>query len=79
MVRVGYLKEADIYKLTEIQRLKRTVHLTRLDDNRVTKMIFVARLFGTRLRGKPRFMWIDFLEKDMKTLISEIGKVKSRT
>ncbi|GFY61938.1 hypothetical protein TNIN_242171 [Trichonephila inaurata madagascariensis] len=29
--------------------------------------------------GRPRFWWIDFLEKDLKTLISEIGKVKPRT
>ncbi|GFR22280.1 hypothetical protein TNCT_283001 [Trichonephila clavata] len=42
--------------------------MKRLNDNEVTKKIFMARPYDILKRGRPRLRAIDYLEKDLKTI-----------
>ncbi|GFU01319.1 hypothetical protein TNCV_3538371 [Trichonephila clavipes] len=62
-------KEPDFVKFIAIHRLKLAGHLIKLDDNRVTKKVFVVRPYDIRKRGRPRLRRINCLEKDLKIII----------
>ncbi|GFV81709.1 hypothetical protein TNCV_1703651 [Trichonephila clavipes] len=47
-------KQPDIVKFVKLQRLKWSGHLTRMDEDRCCKKIFMAKPMGNRPRGRPR-------------------------
>ncbi|GFV17131.1 putative endonuclease-reverse transcriptase [Trichonephila clavipes] len=58
-------KQPDIVKFVKLQRLKWTGHLARMNEDRCSKKIFLAKPMGNRSRGRPPLRWIDCIEKDL--------------
>ena len=61
-------KEPDVIKYIKIQRIKWAGHIIRMNKERSTQKIFLARPCGTRARGRPSLRWVDCLERDLTTL-----------
>ncbi|GFV24514.1 hypothetical protein TNCV_813981 [Trichonephila clavipes] len=49
-------------------------HLARMNEDRYSKKIFLAKPMGNRPRGRPPLRWIDCVEKDLKILKVEYWK-----
>ncbi|GFT60648.1 hypothetical protein TNCV_3583701 [Trichonephila clavipes] len=51
-----------------VRYLKRAGRLSRMNEDRCCKKIFLAKPMGSRPRGRPPLRWIDCDEKDLKIL-----------
>lgn len=61
-------REPDVIKFIKIQRMKWAGHVIRMNSERSTLKIFLARPTGTRARGRPNLRWVDCLERDLTIL-----------
>jgi hypothetical protein len=50
------------------QRISWLVHLERMEEDRMRKMIFTQELERTRRRGRPRKGWKEEVERDIQLL-----------
>jgi len=61
-------KGENIVKWIKGQRISWLGHLERVEEDRVSKMIFTQKLEGTRRRGRPRKRWKEEVERDLQVL-----------
>jgi hypothetical protein len=52
-------------------------HIIRINDNWTVKKIFEGKLEGRRGRGRPRLMWIDDVEDDLKNMGLKIWRINA--
>ncbi|GFW93070.1 hypothetical protein TNCV_3888111 [Trichonephila clavipes] len=52
--------------------------MIRIDDDRVTEKIFLARPYVAGKSGRPRLRWIDCTENDQKTINVRNRKSQAR-
>jgi hypothetical protein len=58
----------NIVKWIKRQRISWLGHLERMEEDRISKKIFIQELEGTRRRGRPRKRWKDEVERDLQVL-----------
>jgi len=61
-------KGGNIVKWIKGQKISWLGHLERMEEDRMTKKIFIQELEGTRRRGRPRKRWKEELERDLQVL-----------
>ena len=61
-------KGENIAKWIKGQRISRSGHLERMEEDRMPKKIFSQELEGTRRRGRPRKGWREEVERDLQVL-----------
>jgi hypothetical protein len=59
------LEGADIVKFIKSLRLRWCGHIERMNNERMPKKI-TTKMEGTRKRGRPRKIWIEKVEEDLK-------------
>ena len=59
-------------------RIRRLVHIERMSEERMPKMILNAKIDSGRRRGRARKRWIDDLESDLRSLGIRNWKAKER-
>jgi hypothetical protein len=62
-------KKENVVKWIKGQRIRWLGHLERMEENRMTKMIFSQELEGPRRRGRPRKRWKEEVERDLHVLL----------
>lgn len=55
-------------KYSRSNQSSKIAHMTRMNDDRVTKKVLVSQFDGTRLIWRPRKRWIDFVEGELREL-----------
>jgi hypothetical protein len=55
-------------RFIKIRRIAWLGHVMRMDDERSPKRILEWKPIGTRIRGRPRKMWIVDIEEDMQIM-----------
>jgi hypothetical protein len=58
----------DIITFIEVDRLKWTDHVVRMDQQRPAKRILNAKPEGRRKGGRPKLRWEDEVDNDVKAL-----------
>jgi hypothetical protein len=61
-------KGENIVKLIKGQRIIWLGHLEKMEEDRMSKNIFIQELEGTRRRGRPRKGWREEVERDLQVL-----------
>jgi len=51
-----------------VQKISWIGHLERVEEDRVPKKIFTQELEGTRRTGRPKKIWKEEVERDLKVL-----------
>ena len=54
------------------------IHVKRMSEGRMPKMILNSKIDSGRRRGRPRKRWIDDLESDLRSLGIRNWKAKAR-
>jgi hypothetical protein len=71
-------KSPDIVTEITVRRLEWLGHVSRMEDTRLTKMIFNAKPEGRRGVGRPRLRWLDDVEADIKALGVKRWRIKAQ-
>jgi len=61
-------KWENIIKWIKGQEISLLGHLERMEENRMSKMMFTQELEGTRRRGRPTKRWKEEVERDFQVL-----------
>ncbi|GFY10879.1 putative endonuclease-reverse transcriptase [Trichonephila clavipes] len=72
-------KQSDTLKFVKLQRLKWVGHLTRMNGDRCSKKISLAKCMGNTPRGRPPLGWIDCVEKDLNILKVKNWKIVAKS
>jgi len=59
------LKNENIVKYIKLSRIRWLGHVERMNEERMYKHLMLARMKGTRRRGRPRNRWLDEIRKDL--------------
>ena len=62
------LNDYDIINFIKINRLRWEGLVARMDDKEITKRILNSNSGGQRERGKPKLIWIDCVELDLRKI-----------
>jgi hypothetical protein len=60
------LKEEDIVRFIESQRIRWLGHVEKMEDNEMPKRMLKGRLYSKRRKGRPMMRWLDDVESDLK-------------
>ena len=60
--------ENDIVKFCQLSRLRWAGHVTRQDDDDLSRRVLLSELGGKRPRGRPRLPWEDGVKEDAAKL-----------
>jgi hypothetical protein len=66
------LRGEDIVKFVKSQRLAWLGHVERMDEERMSRKLLHGKMEGRRRRGRPRKMWLQDLEEDMRVM--QVGR-----
>jgi hypothetical protein len=72
------LKGEDIVRFIMSQRIRWLGHVERMEDNAMAKRILKGRLCSKRRRGRPRMMWLEDGESDLKKMKVKEWKEKMK-
>jgi hypothetical protein len=61
-----------------IRRREWLGHVTRMEDTRIPKMLINTKPGGRHGVGRPKMIWLDDVEADIKTLGIKIWKLNAR-
>jgi len=61
-------KGENIVKWVKGQKIRWLGHLVGMEEDRMSKKIFIQELEGTRRRGRPRTRWKEEVERDLQVL-----------
>ena len=62
------MKQEDIVKFVESQRLRWAAHVMRMENTRTTRKITEWTPYKTRPAVRPRLRWMDRVEEDLKRM-----------
>jgi hypothetical protein len=62
------IKNADIMRYVKSKRMARLGHVMRMEGERIPKRVLEWKPMGRRNRGRPRKIWIEDNEKDIKVM-----------
>jgi hypothetical protein len=71
-------KSPDIVTEIEVRRLERLGRVVRMEDNRLSKMVFNAKPEGRRGVGRPRLRCLHGVEADIKALDVERWRIRAQ-
>ena len=58
----------NILRFIKAQRLRWFGHISRMDENRMPKIVFKEKLHSRRKKGRPRIRWEDEVRDDLRRM-----------
>ena len=71
-------EDLDIISFIRIIRLRWIGHVNRMDKERKVYNIFYNQIQGTRVRGRPKNLWMDCVLSDIKNAKLQTGRSSQR-
>jgi hypothetical protein len=47
-------------------------HVERMEEERVVKRIYMPKVEGSRIRGRPKLRWMDGVKSDVERIVANI-------
>jgi hypothetical protein len=62
------IRNAGIVRFIKSRRMNRVGHVTWMEGQRIPRRILEWKPIGSRIRGRPRTRWIEYVEEDFQAM-----------